>query len=147
MTIDITIGRLKFKSVGEVIKERLDEMYTVSNEETLSVSSFLDIEQCPDASDGCTQKDTISPNSAYRSGSITGMSNFFAEVMPVLIKRMRPICSNDSQFTKIKPFIDEINKLEYKGKTEQHKQRLHWFKFWCNKAVELYDEEAGILFN
>ena len=147
MTIDITIGKIKIKTLNNVIKEELDNYYTINSNNTFSLVNFLDIEQCPNENDGCTIDDTIYPNSAYRSGSICGMSDFFSDVMPDLIEKLRPIKSNDSQYTYIKPYIKEINKLQYNGDNKYNIKRLHWFKFWCNRAVELYGEKAVILFS
>jgi len=147
MTIDITIGKLKVKNFGEVMKEKLGCYYTFDYENVFRMTEFLEVEQCPDDIDGCTQEDTIYPNSSYRSGATTAMSEFFRESMPDLINKIRPKASNDLQVTRIKPFIDDINKLEYNGKEKMHKVRLNWLKFWCNRAVKLYGNEAVISFS
>jgi len=146
MTIDIEIGKLRVKSFKEVMKDKLDQ-WTFTHKNTFNITDFLVVEQCPDEPDGCTEEDTIFPNSAYRSGSNTAISDFFKEVMPKIIREMKPIESNDFQISRINPFLEEINKLQYNGKVKQHKIRLHWFKFWCNKAVELYGDEAVVSFS
>lgn len=146
MTIDITIGKLKIKSLNQFLSETLNENWTTTHKHTISAVELLEVEQCPDEPDGCTKEDTAWPNSAYRSGSIGGMWDFFDKVMPELIGMIKTVSTNDKQITKIKPFIIEINNLEYNGTEEQHRKRLHWFKFWCNRALELYGEEAVIEF-
>ena len=147
MTIDITIGKLRIKTVEEVIKNELKEIYKINNESRFRITDFVEIEQCPDEEDGCTEEDTIFPNSAYRSGSISGMCDFFRNVIPNLIRKIRIIETNDTQYTKIKPFLEEINRIQYDGNDLQHKRRLHWLKFWCNKSVELYSDDAVIMFS
>jgi len=146
MTIDIKIGRLIVRPFDKVMKEKLDQL-TFTYKDTLDMMDFLEIEECPKQKDGCSGEDTIFPNQAYRSGSISGMHEFFELVMPKLVKEIRPISSNDAQISKLKPFLPAINKLKYGGKVVLHKKRLQWLKFWSNKAVELYDEDAAIQFS
>ena len=147
MTIDITIGKLKKLSFEEGLKEQLDNEYIYTYKSTFCVTDFLDIEQCPPEDDDCTEEDTMYPGEAYRSGSISGMTEFFEIVLPDLINDIRANRNNDRQYTLIEPFIEKINLLIYEGDVKQHNKRLHWLKFWCNRAVELYGEEAVILFS
>ena len=146
MTIDITIGRVTFLSLREVLCNKLNEDYNINYKVNLRFTDFIDVEQCPDEPDGCSIEDTYCPNSAYRSGNIINLTNFFEEVMPELIKKIRPMRSNDEQITLIKPYLAEINDLKYKSDNLVKQRRLKWFKFWCNRAVELYGEDAAIKF-
>lgn len=145
MTIDITIGKLTIKSWETVLAEKLEDR-VFTGEDTISSVDFLEVNQCPEKEDGCTLEDTAFPNSAYRSGGIGSMSNFFTKVMSVLIEKIRPYHNNDLQISRIKPFIEEIMRLKYSGTNDLDKKRLHWFKFWCSRAVELYGEDAVIKF-
>ena len=149
MTTDITIGKLKFKTFDEILKEKLKKEDSFNYTDQVLLIDFIDIEQCPDEKDGCTKEDTIFPNSAYRSGSSIGIRDFYDKVegMSDLIEEMAPLKSNDTQYCKIKPFLKQIKKLKYSGESKQHQKRLHWFKFWCNRAVELYNENAGIMWS
>lgn len=149
MTIDITIGKLKFKTFDEVLKEKLKEEDNFNSTNQILLIDFINIEQCPDEKDSCSEEDTIFPNSAYRSGSSVGIHDFYNKVkgMRDLIEEMAPLNSNDTQYAKIKPFLKQINKLKYSGESKQHQKRLHWFKFWCNRAVELYNEKSGIMWS
>lgn len=147
MTIDIKIGKLKIKRFEDVIEEVLDQDNTYTNERKFYLTDFLDIKQCPDEEDGCSEKDTAYPNSAYRSGGISGMCEFFSLVIKELLREIKPDASNDYQYTRIKPHLEKINDLSYSGDIEQHKKRLHWLKFWCNRAVEQYGDEAAIRFS
>jgi len=146
MTIDITIGKMKMKTLDEFFNNNYQLNFTYKD--VFSYTDLIDIEQCPDDIDGCTKKDTFAPNSAYRSGSITAISDFFRTVFPDdLNDLLRPIKSQDILYTKIKPLLDNINKVEYNGDDYYYKKRLQWFKFWCNRAVELYGDEAIICFS
>lgn len=147
MTIDITIGKIKTLTFDEFIKQQLDE-YNFTFKRTINVMDLLRIEQCPDEPDGCTSDDTSHPNEAYRSGSIFAISEFMREVLgDVLSDKLRPVHTNDPQITLLKPFINDINKIVYIGKEKMHHQRLHWLKFWCNRAIELYGNDAVIQFS
>lgn len=146
MTVDITIGKLKVKTFNEVMKKKLEEWnFTYKN--TFTITEFLEVEPCPPEDDSCTEEDTMYPNQPQRSGSIFAMEDFMRTVVGKdLDDYFRPIKSNDRQFTRIKPVIDDINKLEYTGEEKMHHTRLNWLKFWCNRAVELYGDDAVIKF-
>lgn len=146
MTIDITIGKIIAKKPKKSIIDRINELDHYSYKTTIELIDFVDIEQCPDEEDGCTENDTDWPKSAFRSGEIKALSEFFREVMPDLISEIRPIKSSDTQIARIQPYLDRVNGLKYNGDSKQHYMRLQWFKFWCNRAVELYGKDAGIEF-
>ncbi|MEK6881949.1 MAG: hypothetical protein AABY22_20190, partial [Nanoarchaeota archaeon] len=143
----VVVGKLKIKPFEKVLKEKLDAEWNYTYKDNFVITDFLQVEQWPNEEDGCTKEDTIHPNEAYRSGSTLGMIEFFDEVMPKLIKKLRPESSNDFQIAKIKPFLEEINNLKYDGDNKYHHKRLHWLKFWCNRAVELYGDDAVIAFS
>lgn len=143
MTIDITIGKIVFKS-GEDIAAYLKSMEFFRYDQ-FDLCELFDVDQCPDEDDGCTQEDTIFPGTAYRSGSISAISEFFRKVAPELYDIFCPHKSNDMQVTRLHAHIEAVNELKPIGE-HYHDKRLHWLKFWCNKAVELYGKEAVIKF-
>jgi hypothetical protein len=56
--------------------------------------------------------------------------------------------TNDLDLALIKPFLKRINKLKDSDfVNEVDKDRLKWLKYWSNKSVELYGNEAAILFS
>ncbi len=146
MTIDITIGKIVRISLDEVLEQIKDDNYTVTHEQVITANQFFDVEICKPEDDGCTRDDTIHPGEAYRSGSIFSISEFFTQVLGDVGTLLRPIGTNDKQITILHPIIDRINAVEYKGDDKYHKMRLHWLKFWCNKAIEQFGNEAGIEF-
>jgi hypothetical protein len=147
MTVDITIGKLKIKTFDEVMKEKLEE-WNFTHKSTFAITEFLEVEPCPSENDGCTEEDIIYSFESHRSGSIFAMNNFMRNVVGKdLDDYFREMKSNDRQFARIKPVIDEINKLKYTGEEKMHHIRLKWLKFWCNRAVELYGNEAVIEFS
>ena len=145
MTLDVTIGKLVIKTFDEVLEQKLDDEYTYNFKDTFSIIDFLSIDECPGEIDGCTNGDTMCPNRAYRSGSLS-FYRFFSDVMFELDDEIRHLKSNDRQYTLIKPYLERINAIEYTG-LKLHEIRLMWFKFWCNKAVELYNDNAVIMFS
>ncbi len=144
MTTDITIGKLKIKSFDEVLKYKLDCDYNMNHEETFCTTDFLEVEQCPDEKDGCSEKDTIFPNSAYRSGSSIAINDSFSSTIPEAWEIIRTIKSNDFQVTRLKSIQERINNAEYKGDDHFIKKRLQWIQFWTNRAIKLYGDEAVI---
>ena len=94
----------------------------------------LTVKECPSESyDVCNPEFTIYPRRAYRSGS--GRMRSFFDGMPA------EICP---EIVRIRPIIGVINGLPDDCGSTDHNDRMTWFKFWCNRAVELYDDEAGI---
>ena len=125
MTLDVIIGKLT---------------YTAGDYD-------LDIEECPPESyDVCDPEYTIYPRRAYRSGS-TGFWDFFFHYVGSTYMWMRHYPdSNDQEVVALNTFIDEINALPDNCNDSGHNDRMKWFKFWCNRAVELYGDTAGIKF-
>ncbi len=144
MTTDITIGKLKRKSFDEVLRLKLENDYNMSYEDTFCITDFIEVEQCPDEEDGCSEEDTYCPNTAYRSGSSIAINDSFKQTIPEAWEIIRTIKSNDFQVTRLKPLQDRINKAEYNGDEHCIKMRLHWIKFWMNKAIKLYGDDAVI---
>ena len=66
--------------------------------------------------------------------------------MPKLFDIFKPIKTNDIQITRLKGYLNEINNLKGDGDFI-NERRLHWLKFWCNRAVELYGNDAVIKFS
>jgi len=101
------------------------------------------IGECPEEShDVCDPEYTIFPKRAIRIGS-SDMRDFFdgltAEIYTNTI-------SDPTEIIQIKPVIDVINDLADDLGDAGHNDRMKWLKFWCNRAVELYGDEAGIEF-
>jgi hypothetical protein len=143
MTIDITVGKIVFKC-DEDIAEYLKSLNYFRYDQ-IDLHKLFYVEQCPDEDVGCTQDDTHFPGSAYRSGNSSAVSDFFCKVAPELYDILCPKKTNDMQVTRINLHIEAINALKPIGE-HCHDKRLHWLKFWCNKAVELYGKEAVIKF-
>ena len=112
---------------------------------TNSLINFLTVQQCPNENDGCTQEDTAHPNESYRSGSGAAISKFLdnSGLYDVLFK----LHSNDEQIYKLKSVIKEINEAKLLSTNFYDERRLHWLKFWSNKAIELYGDNAAISFS
>ena len=138
MTLDVTIGK--------VVIEPYDPEY--KDEDGACVAQFS-VEPCPELdydlciSPGCT----LWPREAYRSGSLN-FWDFFLKKIPGVYRKLRyNPTTNDRDVAWIKPIIDEINRLSDDIGTDIDNDRMKWFKFWCNRAVELYGENAGIEFS
>lgn len=145
MTIRIEIGKLKILKFEDVIRKLFEDYYSVSYKQKLTAEMFMDIELCPSEIDGCTKDDTIYPNEPIRDGPTIDLYEWIHTVFDSeLVECLYPNKTNDTQYTLIKPLIERINLVTYDGPTLMHKIRLKWFKFWCNKAVELYGDDAVI---
>ena len=100
------------------------------------------IDECPQATfDVCDPEYTIYPRRAYRSG----FYEFFDICLPSIYRK---IATHPENAVPIIPLIDEINALPDTCVCNDvaTDDRMKWFKFWCNHAVELYADEAGIEF-
>jgi len=101
------------------------------------------IDECPPESfDVCDPAFTIYPRRAYRSG----LWDFFESYIPYLRRR---VLTQPENTLLIKSFIDDVNRFTSNNHSYGNaldKDRMKWFKFWCNKAVELYGDDAGIEF-
>jgi len=128
MTLDVTIGQLA------IIKENNRAMLWVSAcpSETVAI---------------CDIEYTLWPNEAYRSGS-SEFRQFFREELGQMYNAMREHPdTNDIDIAYIEPFIERINDLPDECEDDANIDRMKWFKFWCNRAVELYGEDASIMFS
>lgn len=124
MTLDVTIGEITLEPNG------------------------LNVIECPAADHNiCNPAYTLHPKESYRSGS-HDFWIFWRTYCGKLyyIFREHP-CSNDPDIAKLKPHIDKINALSNQCEDETNKDRMMWFKYWANKAVELYGVNAGIKFS
>lgn len=143
MTCDIVIGKITAKipdnwfeegSYGEACFEPPDAYY---------------VEKCPDADhDISSQEATIaSPREAIRYMASSPAYKVFVEGMPEIWEAWFESSQHDMKgIGRIKPAIDKINKIPLPDDFYE-KDRMIWFKYWCNKAVELYGEYAGIEFS
>lgn len=130
MTLDVQIGKIIIDH-----SEGRDKL-----------KAFMHVKMCPKAKeDICDPKHTFTPREAFRSGS-SGLWNFFQSYVSDLYFKWRDHPdSNDLDVGFIEPVINEILALkEPDGPIE--KDRMHWLKYWCRKAVELYGKNAGIMF-
>ena len=139
MTLDVTIGKITI--------ERIEE------EDDLCFKPLFHVQQCPEAKEDINDKEyTLWTKESYRSGS-TDFWSFFKRQHPLLKEiyfgmREHPD-SNDFDVAYVKPYLEKINSIkieDFKDPNEVNDDRLKWLRYWCNKAVELYGEEAGISF-
>lgn len=101
------------------------------------------IDECPEESyDICDPEYTIFPRRAIRTGS-NGMRDFFDGLTAAIYT---DTISDPAEIILIAPIIDVINDLVDDLGDPGHNDRMKWLKFWCNRAVELYGDEAGIEF-
>jgi len=101
------------------------------------------IDMCPSESyDVCDPEYTIYPRKALRSGA-DDMRDFF-DGLPdeIYINTI----SDPDEMVLIEAVIGAINALPDDIGNPCHNDRMKWLKFWCNRAVELYGDEAGIEF-
>lgn len=126
MTLDITIGKVFINSTDN--------------------KPYADVIMCPaESEDVCDNKMTWWPKESYRSGS-TGLWEFCDNQLSDIYTKMCDYPrSNDRDVAFIKPFIEQINNLS-NCDNKLDFDRMKWFKFWCNKSVELYGDEAAIKF-
>ncbi|MDP3989718.1 MAG: hypothetical protein Q8Q01_00765 [archaeon] len=110
------------------------------------------VEQCPDAKENiCDPLHTNWPTESYRSGNNFSFWKFFTknkDLKAIYLEMRKHPNTNDLDLALIKPFLKRINKLKDADfVNEVDKDRLKWLKYWSNKAVELYGNEAAILFS
>jgi hypothetical protein len=160
MTLDVTIGKLTFPDPQTIINEIL----TTNESPIVEEYQFIYVTQCPNSEiDICDPAVTLWPKESYRSGS-THFWIFFERLIGIdIYHAMRNYPnSNERDIALIKPLINEINKLNTitrdqiiemfpelsKDQTniDGMVDRLKWFIYWTNKAVELYDDFAAIDF-
>jgi len=141
MTLDVKIGKIVIDPIDPDLKDWIWEAG--------SCTVRVNIEQCPDLDyDLCPKEHTFAPREAYRSGSIPLWDFFQKGPARKIYHAMRDNPnSNDRDVARIKPLLDEINKLPDHLGTEVDDDRMKWFKFWCNRAVELYGDLAGVRFS
>lgn len=135
MTLDVTIG--------EIVPD------TDNIEEDPKARYW--VKQAPEANfDVCNPEYTMDAKEAYRSGS-TGFWNFWlkkSEQLTEIYEAMRSNPnSNNRDVAYLKPLLTRINAIpESDFSSGIDLDRLKWFKYWANKAVELYGDKAGIMF-
>lgn len=127
MTLDVKIGRrVTIKLDGEQI---------------------INVRECPITyHDVCKLEYTLWPRESFRSGS-SGFWEFWKNCVGTLYYQMRKHhSSNDLDIAFLKPLLEDINKLADNCRGEIDKDRMKWFKFWANRAVRLYGDDACIAF-
>lgn len=96
--------------------------------------------KCPRAERNiCNPQHTNHPRDSYRSGS-SKFTEFWQTTCGEFYKE------TEYEITPLKPHIDVINNLEA-YESNVNKDRMIWFKYWTNKAVDLYGDSAGIQFD
>ena len=110
------------------------------------------IEQCPDSDTNiCDPAFTRWPKESYRSGSNVSFWRFFMknnDLKKIYLEMRKHPNSNDLDLASLKPFANKINKIKESDFSDDlDKDRLKWLKYWSNKAVKLYGEEAAIMFS
>lgn len=125
MTLDVTIGKI-----------------------TVDDSQEEWVEQCPIADhDICKKEHTWWTVESYRSGSSVFREFWEHRCTILYFKFQQHPRSNDKDIAQLSPYIDEINALPDTLQDKLDADRMKWFKYWANKAVELYGDEAGIMFS
>jgi hypothetical protein len=131
-------------SIGKVITERDEE----------TNKPFLAVECCPDATYSIADPTyTLYPKGAYRSGSTTFWEFFLKDskkLRKIYMSMRKNPFTNDFDVAYLKPYSQQIQSLRIKDFRENNKltrDRLKWLQYWTKKAVELYGEEAGIMFS
>lgn len=129
MTLDVNIGKRI---------EYLDEDGSVQYR----------IEMCPEADhDICKPEFTSWSRESYRSGS-SDFWRFFQMCTDGLYYHIRKYPdTNDYEIIPLKPILHEINGLFDKFFDEANRDRMKWLKFWSNRAVSLYGDDAYISFS
>lgn len=112
---------------------------------------YKQVEQCPNADTNiCNSENTVFPKSALRMFSVDSWESWesSSNELHTLYESMREYPDLDGpEVIRLKPFIKDINKLPDDHPEDDHVDRMKWFKYWSNKAVELYGECAGIQFS
>jgi hypothetical protein len=131
MTLDVIIGKR-----------------VLSEDEDKDINKYTVIE-CPNMEDGCSVEFTIYKNTSYRSGS-SAFWSFWGkteQIRNIYLSMRKHPNTNDKDVTLLKNHIDDINNINDNDFTVPCDQdRLKWFKFWSNKAIELYGNKAAIGF-
>jgi hypothetical protein len=106
------------------------------------------VECCPDADhEICDSEFTRWTKESYRNGS-SDFWQFWEVRVGSLFQRMNvdKINSAGEPLAQLKPVLEEINLLSETLPSRIDQDRMKWFKYWTNRAVELYGDEAYITF-
>lgn len=119
-------------------------------------------EECPvENYDICDSKYTANPSRSYRVSTeymTCPLREFwYSYIRPIFWdeqalceqKHLAETCKRDMTLFQdnpipLKPYIEKIRKLPDECGNIYDNDRMKWFKFWAEKAVELYGEEAVI---
>lgn len=127
MTLDVTIGKIVIENCKN--KPRAD------------------VEQCPNADHNvCDSEFTRWVCESYRSGSGDFWDFWTEQCKSVYCEFRDNPCTCDREVAYIRPHIDAINALPDVCDTDANTDRMKWFKYWANVAVELCGNDAGIKF-
>ena len=130
MTMDITIGK---------------QVPCADDCEIKDPSQYCCFRQCPDSDVNFGDR-----KEAYRSGNFNNLKTFFTSnstLLDVYFRMREHPVTNDTDAVYIKDYIKEINSVKLEEYEDEYdKQRLEWLQKWCNRAIELYSDDAMIMF-
>jgi len=128
MTLDVTIG----------------EIYL--DKDLSEIKPIYWVRCCPESeTEICDEEYTLWTKESYRSGSSSFWKFFKEDIGDIYYEMREHPYHNDHETAYLKSFIDRINALPT-PEDEFNQDRMKWFKYWCNKAVELYGDKAAIMF-
>ena len=124
-------------SIGKVKASRIEER------------PIFEIELCPKSEVNiCNPEITLWPNESYLSGSIDFWDFWYCCVGKLYYRMRDHPNSNDLDVVYLKSFSEDIQSLDDNCSGDPADvDRMKWFKHWTKKAVELYDDDAGISFS
>ena len=139
MTLDVTIGKI------EIFREYKEDDDYEKYDRYLVVNTI--VVECPDLDyDLCSSNHTMWPRKSWRSGNTSFFIGFFESYLPETYQRFVYKDKWESvSVAFLQPVIEEIKALKIPLPPIQA-DRMKWFKFWCERAVDLYGENAGIMF-
>jgi len=138
MTLDIKIGKLV----------QLEEGYTHDNVMDGLNPDHSYVEVCPESNeDVCDPKHTIYPKSAYRSGGYGSFPGFIMAYLPRMYQELgvSGIARLSRYYSEIMAMPNGADKSGYQNGLD--KDRIHWFKYWSKRAMDLYGDGAGVMFS
>lgn len=103
------------------------------------LSNGKHVMKCPRAEHNiCNPQYTNHPRDSYRSGS-SKLRQFWQTSCGEFYNTL------EEEITPLKQYQEQINKLDANDNAI-NTDRMLWLKYWTNKAVELYGDDAGIQF-
>ncbi len=133
MTLDVTIGKIEIFHEEDRGHEK-------------DIAASVIVAECPVLDyDLCNPKYTAWPRKSWRSGNTMLFFGFFETYLPEIYNMFFDEECVESVFF-LQPVIKEIKGLKM-PKDPRQADRMLWLKFWCERAVDLYGQDAGIMFN